>query len=590
MGEFVGEFCLVLHAHLPWVLNHGIWPHGTNWVYEAAAETYIPILMECDKLMAEGYAPKFTIDITPVLCEMLANEKFKEGFIEYCDGKVSGAQADLEEFKNRGDIPKIEQTNFINMANFWIEFYTRTKRYFIVTLNKEILSGFKKLQDMGHIDITTCAATHGYAPLLSKESSIHGQFKTAVNNYKKHFGIEPMGTWIAECAYRPGYDWKKPIGTPASGYRPGVEKFLSRNGLKYFFVDSPLLMGGVSQGVYAGRFPLLKQMWDTFQKQYKEEKLDFNREQYEPYIISTKDAKNPVAFFTRDENTGLLVWSGEHGYPATGGAYLDFHKKHYKDSFGGGSGLRYWKITSPKADMGSKMQYYMPDIEDLLNQNAGHYKEAIKGVLKQYKARTGQPGLLVAPYDAELFGHWWFEGPWFINRVIRFAAMDPEVKMTTCKDYLVEHGMPNKVVSLVEGSWGQGSSHWIWFNDWCTWTWEKIYEIEPMMEQLVAKYINRTEPEMQRLLKQLARENLIMQASDWQFLISTWSARDYAENRFTLHFENCKRLGNMIDRFGTGQKIDDGEWEFLARLEDVDDIFEEIDISAWLPDEWKEKD
>jgi 1,4-alpha-glucan branching enzyme len=588
MPEFLGEFTLVLHAHLPWVLNHGIWPHGTNWVHEAAAETYIPLIMESNKLIAEGFSPKYTIDITPVLCEMLANAKFKESFVEYCDGKIHGAKEDLKEFETRKDLSKVEQQNYINMAKFWIEFYTRTKDYFSKDLNQDILGGFKKLQDAGHIDITTCAATHGYAPLLSRESSIYAQFKVAVDNYKKHFGREPNGTWIAECAYRPGYEWKKPVGTPETRYRPGVEKFLSANGIKYFFVDSPLLMGGVSQGVYAGRFPLLKQLWDQFVKQYKEEKADFTRDPLEPYLISSQDAKNPVVFFTRDENTGILVWSGEHGYPATGGAYLDFHKKHYKDSMGGGSGLRYWKVTSPKADLGAKMQYYMPDIEDLLNQNAGHYKEAIKGVLKNYKNKTGNTGFLVAPYDAELFGHWWFEGPWFINRVIRFAAMDPEIKMTTCRDYLESHGLPNKTVQLVEGSWGQGSSHWIWFNDWTTWTWEKLYEIEDLVESLVNKYNEKTEPEMIRLLKQLGRENLLLQASDWQFLISTWSARDYAENRLMLHYENAKRLGNMIERFGNGVHIEEPEWEFLAKLETNDDLFQEIDYKAWKSDQWKE--
>jgi 1,4-alpha-glucan branching enzyme len=285
MGEFVGEFCLVLHAHLPWVLNHGIWPHGTNWVHEAAAETYIPLILECNKIIKEGFSPKFTIDISPVLCEMLANPKFKESFVGYCNDKIGGAKEDLQGFKIRKDLSKVEQQNYINVANFWIEFYTRIRDYFVKDLNKSILGGFKALQDQGHIEITTCAATHGYAPLLSKESSIHAQFYTAVNNYKKHFGREPIGTWIAECAYRPGYEWKKPIGGGKAFYRPGTEKFLSRNGLKYFFIDSPLLLGGVSQGVYAGRFPLLKQLWDQFVKQYKEEKINFTRDPLEHYLI-----------------------------------------------------------------------------------------------------------------------------------------------------------------------------------------------------------------------------------------------------------------------------------------------------------------
>jgi 1,4-alpha-glucan branching enzyme len=495
---------------------------------------------------------------------------------------------DLEEFRKRKNISAIEQQNFISVSQFWIDYYTHIIHFFIKELNQDIISGFKKLQDLNYIDIITCAATHGYAPLLSKESSIHAQFKTAVRNYKKHFGRDPMGTWLAECAYRPGYEWKNPLSNESPHYRPGVEKFLSRNNLSYFFIDSPLLVGGASQGVYAERFPLLKEMWDLFLTQYKEIKTEFNRYQYEPYIVKTNDAKNPVAFFTRDENTGMLVWSGEHGYPATGGAYLDFHKKHYKDSMGNGSGLRYWKVTSPKIDLGAKMQYYLPDIEDLLNQNAGHYKEAIKGVLQQYQLKTNQPGLLVAPYDAELFGHWWFEGPWFINRVIRYTSMDPEIKMTTCRDYFLEHGMPNKVVSLVEGSWGQGSTHWLWLNDWTVWTWKMIYEIEDLVEKLVKKCYQNPNNQIQDMIKQLCRENLILQASDWQFLISTWSARDYAENRFNLHYENCQRLIKMINWVQEGNDLSGNDQEFLNQLNMADDIFSEIDITAWLPEDWKE--
>jgi len=587
-NNFVCSYSLVLHAHLPWVLNHGVWPHGTNWVNEAAAETYIPLLMECNKLIKEGFVPKFTIDITPVLCEMLASDSFKAGFINYCGQKVAGAEADLTEFEARSDLPADQQKNFITMAKFWKEFYQRTVDYFTDELQENVLGGYKELQDKGYIDITTCAATHGYAPLLSHESSINAQFKVAVDNYKKHFGRAPNGTWLAECAYRPGYKWKAPVGDSESKYRPGVEKFLSKNGLKYFFIDTALLMGGTSQGVYAARFPLLKSLHDQMEKEYKHVDDDFPRNPLESYLLGSDDAKNPVTIFTRDQNTGLLVWSGEHGYPATGGAYLDFHKKHYKDAMGGGSGLRYWKVTSPQADLGAKMQYYLPDIEDLLNQNAGHFKEAVKGVLKEYKDQTGKLGFLVAPYDAELFGHWWFEGPWFINRLVRYFAMDPDVEMTTCRDHLEKQGPPQKSVRITEGSWGEGSSHFIWINKENSWTWSKIYEVEELVETLVTKYHAHEDPEVLRLLKQLCRENLLMQSSDWQFLISTWSARDYAEQRFDLHYNNCKRIGSMIELQVASSFIKEAEWKYFALLEENDSLFQEIDITAWITNAWKE--
>ena len=303
--------------------------------------------------------------------------------------------------------------------------------------------------------------------------------------------------------------------------RPGVETFLSNSGLKYFFIDTSLLMGGVSQGVYASRFPLLKDLWDRFESQYKPTEENFERSPFQPYLLST-DAKNPVAFFTRDENTGLLVWSGEHGYPGTS-CYLDFHKKHYADAHGGGSGLRYWRVTSPKADLGDKEIYDINEIAMHWMEMPGHYKEAIKGVLRENHGKVGKTGNLVAMYDCELFGHWWFEGPWFLERIIRFMATDPEVEMTNCRRYLEKYP-PQKVVSITEGSWGQGSSHYVWLNKETSWTWEKIYEIEDLVEELVTKYINYDHNNAKRILRHYSRKS-DLQASDWHSFISTWSAR-----------------------------------------------------------------
>ena len=345
--EKLGNFCLVLHSHLPWVLGHGIWPHGTSWVNEAAAETYIPLLQEVNKLIDEGYHPKFTLGLTPVLCEMLSHPSFIEGFIGYLDEKVGAALGDLDDFTEN----KYEKGR-IRLSKWWEEFYERTRDDFIHKFNRDIVGGFKKLQDDGLLDIITCGATHGYSPLLSKDSSIDAQFKVAIQNYKRHFGRAPTGAWLPECAYRPGYKWKNPLSGEEFD-RPGIEYFLAKNGLKYFFVDSALLLGGKSQGVYAARFPLLKELWKQFASQYEEIPTSFEKSQYESYLVSTQSAKSPVAFFTRDEKTGIVVWSGEHGYPGCA-EYLDFHKKHYP------GGLRYWKVTGPKVDLGEKMLYW-PD-------------------------------------------------------------------------------------------------------------------------------------------------------------------------------------------------------------------------------------
>lgn len=563
--EKLGYFCLVLHSHLPWVLNHGIWPHGTNWLNEAAAETYIPILDELNKLIDEGFKPKLTIGLTPVLCEMLSNPTFISSFIGYLDEKIAAAQNDFMDFTKN----KYEEIR-INLTKWWIEFYSRIKDHFINKYNKDLVGAFKKLQDMNLIDIITCGATHGYSPLLSRDSSINAQFSTAVENYKKHFGRTPTGVWLPECAYRPGYRWKNPLNPNEEEDRPGVEYFLAKNGLKYFFIDTALLLGGKSQGVYAERFPLLKELWKNFASQYKEIPTNFEKSPYEPYLVSSTSAEEPVAFFTRDEKTGILVWSGEHGYPGCG-EYLDFHKKHYP------GGLRYWKVTNAKADLGDKMLYYPQDIPHKLDENADHFVDTIKQILRDYKAKTGKMGLITAPYDCELFGHWWFEGPWWLNRILKRLESDPEIILTNTRLF-IEENPPDKTVQIIEGSWGQGSSHWVWLNDWTTWTWKKVYECEAKSEQLISKYYNTKNPDLERVLKQMARELLLLESSDWQFLISTWSARDYAEQRVALHFENFNRIYNIALALAENRSVDIGDWEYLTKLEKEDGLFNEISL------------
>ncbi len=564
--ELIGSFTFVLHSHLPWVLNHGIWPHGTSWLNEAAAETYLPLLVELYHLVDTGYTPRMTLGITPVLTEMLINEKFKSGFSEYIRGRIDAARHDREQFLTEHFPVRVKT------AEFWIDYFSRMEDAFHHRFNRDIVGGFSDLQKKGILEIITCGATHGYFPLLSRDSSINAQVKCAVESYKRVYGQSPRGIWMPECAYRPGYDWKNPI-TGEEGKRKGVEWFLAKHGLDYTFVDTHLTMGGIAHGVYAARFKLLKDLWERFAQQYKSNVEIEGRSPYNPYLFGTSEPQEPVGFFTRDERTGILVWSGEHGYPGDGN-YLDFHKKHFP------GGNRYWKVTALKLDLGQKMEYYLDDVPARLDDNATHFKNTMKELLKNYKQQAGKPGIVTAMYDAELFGHWWFEGPWWINRVLRWVQDDPELELTTAGRYYDEH-MPVQQIGLPEGSWGQGGGHWIWLNEWTTWTWERIYECEKKMEDLAEKYGNREDETLRNICKQVARENLLLQASDWQFLISTWSARDYAEARVALHYENFSKLYNMAVTYGEGRTVPQGNWEFLGRVMGDDNLFPDVDLNWW---------
>ena len=565
-----GYFAFVLHNHLPYVIDHGRWPHGMDWLSEAAAETYMRLISILDELISEGINPKLTVDISPVLCEQLADQSFKEEFVDYLEQKIEAAEHDSEEFY------KYDQKNMLGQSQEWEKYYKDILAKF-ESFGRDIISQFKRLQDQGVLEIMTCGATHGYLPLLSRDESVQAQVKMAAKNYHKHFGQYPKGIWLPECAYRPRYDWAPPVpinGSQDSYPRKGVDEFLSENGLDFFIVDSALLKGGKSIGVYLDRFEALKRLWGQFESQYKPRKEDKAKTPREVYLVSSAvEGKKPTAIFTRDPETGLLVWSGEHGYPGDGN-YLDFHKKRFP------GGHRYWAVTSAKSDLADKLEYHRETAVSRIPENANHFSGKIHDILWGHFEHTGQTGILIAPYDAELFGHWWFEGPYFLKEVIKNVSQDPEVELTFLSEYL-ERTRPTEIISIPEGSWGEGGHHYIWLNKENEWTWKRIYEAEDKMCQLARHYEANKETinsELVEIMKQAARELMLMSASDWQFLISTWSARDYAELRLAEHYTEFKRLAEMADKKIRGEGLSDGDRKFMQDCKKHDSLFDEIEL------------
>ena len=564
----IGKLVFVLHSHLPYVISHGRWPHGMDWINEAAAETYLPLLQIFDKLISEGISPKITIGITPVLTEMLGDQVFKDEFVIYIDQKIEAAQHDAGEFYRIGDSARH------NVARMWEAFYGDIKTYFVDTLSRNIPAAFKRLQDQGHIEIITCAATHGYLPLLGEDTAVQAQVKLGVETYSKHYGRKPRGIWLPECAYRPSYDWTPPVeGFGGPRKRKGVEEFLSENGIEYFIVDTHLLKGGKAIGVYLDRFSSLKQLWQNFESQYKPLDEDSAKTPHKLYYAASVEGKAPVTIFTRDPDTGLQVWSGEHGYPGDG-AYLDFHKKHFP------GGHRYWRVTSSKADLADKRVYEPEIVEARIRENAYHFKNLVRDISTAENLPDNHPPIVCAPFDAELFGHWWFEGPRWLYYVLKEVANDPDIEASTMGEYRDENPAV-EVVSLPEGSWGKGGFHWIWLNDWTKWTWKHIYDDEKLMQEAARKYGDRHDEPVPSLLRLLARELVLLESSDWQFLISTWSARDYAEMRFSNHHSDFLKVLGLLDKAADGKALTREERESVKEISERDSLFKHINPKWW---------
>ena len=204
----MNRFTFVLHGHLPYVLSHGTWPHGTDWLLEAACETYIPLVEEIAVLVEEGISPKFTLSLTPALCEQLADERFKSSLFTYIEERMKAARTDAEGFARTGS------ARMADTAHMWEEFYAGVRRAFD-RWGGDLLAPLRTWQEEGHIEVMTSAATHGYLPLLGRDEDVRAQIKCGVETYRRHFGRDPKGFWLPECAYRPGYEWSPPIpGVP----------------------------------------------------------------------------------------------------------------------------------------------------------------------------------------------------------------------------------------------------------------------------------------------------------------------------------------------------------------------------------------
>lgn len=559
-----GYFTFVLHSHIPWVLGHGRWPHGTDWLNEATAECYIPILEQLYQLVNKGCNPQLTIGLTPILQEQLQSRHFAKEFEYYLTHKIEAARKDMREFSRTGD------KDFMQVAQMWFAHYTRMKLLFHKKFQKKLVTAFKNLQDKNRVEIITSAATHGYLPLLKHDRSVSAQIELGVRVYEKNFRQPPRGIWLPECAYRPPYRWKAPVGHDHTAvHRKGIDEFLSKNHLAYFIIDAHLLRGGKAIGVYLARFKALKNLWQQYRKESVRIKRNYRKQPQEVYLVASNPSVQPVALLTRDPKTALQVWSGEVGYPGDA-YYLDFHKKRFP------SGLRYWRVTNPKIDLALKKVYEPTHVEQKIKEHARHFVSIVKEIARAYYEKHKTCAYICTPFDTELFGHWWFEGPRWLSYVLQYIEKEKDIALATGST-MVERAEPDRIITLPEGSWGEGGYHYIWLNKWTEWTWRRVYEAEDTFYTLYDQYRHSRSNTKIAALQQLSRELLLLQASDWQFLISTWSARDYAEHRFSKHYENFKKLASIIKK----RRIAWKDRLFLADLEEQDSCFSDVPLSLF---------
>jgi 1,4-alpha-glucan branching enzyme len=569
-GRPQGYLSFTLHAHLPYVVHHGTWPHGLEWLLEAAAETYLPLLRVLGNLERDGIALNANINLSPVLLEQLAHPTFKVEFPAYLKRKILAALEDENYFRMGGE------QHFAETAVYWRDFFLQAHQDF-EALDGDIVKGFRHFNDAGLIEIITCAATHGYMPLLGTDESVVAQVKTGVATHQRHLGRLPRGIWAPECGYRPAGPWQTPV-TPEGSAAPwpafsriGVEQALAESGIEFFFVDTHLIEDSVLFNPYEPNIaggpvgaPVAIEVALAESNAY-----------YRPYYVDGPFARaHPVSAFPRDPRTGVQVWSGDQGYPGDGD-YLDFHKKRWP------GGHRYWQVTHAKADLALKTPYCPERAAARTRDHAEHFvtvvQEALKGSLSE-----DNPPILTSPFDAELFGHWWYEGPLWLEHVARaFAREDSPISLITCGSSLEKHPSSG-YLSLEEGSWGKSGTNEVWLNPDTAWTWTHIYPAEAKVREIASGNLWQDGGLGERIAKQLCRELLLLESSDWQFLITTEAAADYATKRFNTHLDQFRSVSAAWDQFAAGGALKPETEARLKEIEERDNIFADINPALWM--------
>jgi len=551
-----GSFVLMLHSHLPFYRKAGMWPFGEENLYECMAETYIPLANALNELLAEGIKAGITVGITPILAEQLADPYLQQGFIDYINARLKAVRKDVDRYPDE----TLEHSEHLAyLAKYYEQGYEQTLTDFTQKYNNNLVAAFKQLQDAGAIEITTSGATHGFSPLLGQDASVNAQFKVGVEAYKRLFGRPPKGCWLPECAYRPTRQVIDPE-TGAMQLRPSTDAFLYENDLQYFFTEYTAIEGGLPSD--SRRLFGLYEASEFVPMETAPAKTGLTT--FSPYWLKSY----PVAVMGRNNRASFQVWSAADGYPGDG-LYREFHRKDVN------SGMHYWRLTSKQADLGEK-QLYDPERAFAQTEfHADHFVYLCRDILKERYTATGEHQLLMVSFDTELYGHWWYEGVTWLKHVIKKLHAMPEVVVESAGTYLDNHP-PKQAIELPETTWGQGGHYWVWDNPDTHWMWPLIHEAEERMGGLVNRFKETADPLTTRFLNQAFRELLLLQASDWPFLVTTFQAKDYAVERFNRHLDNFNELAMAVE---------DGPFDdsIVADLESVDNPFPNVDFRWFQP-------
>jgi 1,4-alpha-glucan branching enzyme len=521
-----GYLSLILHAHLPFVRHpeHEKFLEE-NWLFEAITETYIPLLQILEGWQHDGMETRLALSLTPTLCSMLLDPLLQERYERHLDGLIELAEKEVH--RTHWDKP------FYELAQMYERRFRQIRDTWCVN-DGNLVAAFSRLQQSGRLEIITSAATHALLPLLANHPpSLRAQILVARDHYRSCFGRDPRGIWLPECAYV-----------------DGIETILQEANLRWFITDTHGLLHASPRPRYGVFAPIF--------------------------------TPNGIAAFGRDLDSARQVWSKHEGYPGDP-RYRDFYRdigfdldfdyvKSHLPAPGvrGFTGLKYYRITGDAPD---KQAYDRRAALQVAADHAQHFLEARVAQIQRLAGIMNRPPLVLSPYDAELFGHWWYEGPEFLNYFVRKAFFDQKVfLLVTPEEYLKTHSF-NQIARPAASSWGEEGYWRVWLNESNQWIYPHLRVAQERMTQLVHRFTRPTALQ-DRALKQAGRELLLAQSSDWPFILRTGTSPDYARKRVKDHLLRFIALHEQLTSTSVDQK-------WLVEIESRDNLFPEINYRYW---------
>ncbi len=523
-----GFLSIILHAHLPYV-RHPEYDRffEENWLFEAMTECYIPLINVLDRLNEDDINCRLTLSLSPTLISMLRDDLLQSRYQQHLDKQIELAEKEIIRTRQQAQPQKL--------ARLYRRFFLSTRETY-KKYQQDLLSAFKAHYELGRLELLTTAATHAFLPLLNiHQTTVKNQIEIGLETFKSNFGFSPTGFWLPECAYY-----------------PGLESVLAGAGVKYFFTDTHGILDADNppeNGVYA---PV--------------------------------DCGNGVLAFGRDPDSSQQVWNAETGYPGNAcyrEYYCDIGFELDQDYIAPyildgkkriNTGIKYRRITGQNVEK----DYYIPKQARLkIEQDAEDFIAKCQHRISQLNSTMDRKPIIVAPYDAELFGHWWFEGPCWLESVLRLAnGKNNNFKTISCSDYLKQQTDHQRAAPAMS-SWGDDGYSNYWINEENSWIYPFLHRAAEEMQQLAIDFKSVTVTDLQqRALNQAARSLLLAQASDWPFIMKSGTTTEYAKKRITdllarfnyLH-ENIRK--NSIDK------------QYLLALETMDNIFPDIDYRRY---------